>query len=131
MWIAIGATWFVWIGIEDRDLLLVSLEAGLISVGLGVTAVVRLLSGADPGAVRNIVGSLAIGSLVGASSSLISALLMGVKASLHQHPVADFTASDAALVLGSVPVRMGLGALVGLGLGALLVAVRIDSQSDD
>lgn len=131
LWIAIGLTLTIWIGIEDRSLKLVTIEAALVSAGLGASGAVRILSRLQPVAWRRTAWLGGIGGLAGAAWGPIALVLIAIKTSLHTHPVPDFTQADIAGVLNRIPVWMVIGALLGLGVGLLGLADRRTTGTDE
>ena len=118
-WILTGLMWFVWLGVEDRGVVLVLLLGTSISVSASITGLERWGKG------RILSGRLWWTSWLGFGISgaigmgPLALLLISVKVSLHSHELPDFNLSHVLQVIDVWPV-WGLGMLiVALGLGVL------------
>ena len=118
----VGLMWFVWLGVEDRGIVVVLLLAAMISLaaslaGLDRWTSARRLSGRGwwgRWLLMGLVWAIAIGP--------VAILLIAVKTSLHAHASPDFTMSSVRGVLGVWPI-WGAGAfIISLGTGALVRA---------
>lgn len=130
-WIATGLTLAIWIAIEDRSLMLVTIGAALLSTGLGATGAGRILARLNPAGWRRTVWLAGIGAVTGAVWGPMALLLIAIKTSLHTHPVPDFTESDVVAILNRIPIWTVIGAILGPGIGVLSMADRTSIQTDE
>lgn len=130
-WIATGLSLAIWFAIEDRSLMLVTIEAALLSTGLGATGAARILSRLKPAGWRRTAWLAGVGALTGTAWGPMALLLIAIKTSLHTHPVPDFTESDVVAILNRIPIWTVIGAVLGLGIGFLAMAERTSTQTDE
>lgn len=130
-WVVTGLTLAIWIAIEDRSLMLVAIEAALVSTGLGATGAARILARLKPGGWRRAAWLAGIGALTGTAWGPMALLLIAIKTSLHTHPISDFTESDVMAILNRIPIWTVIGAMLGLGIGVLALAERTSTQTDE
>lgn len=115
---------FVWIGIEDRSLVYVSL-LGAGAAGLGVAHWAwRRFAGRRVSAPQAAAGSAIAGLVIGLAAAPLTALLMAIKVSLHGHATPDFSAAAVRAVLARAPVWGLAGGIGGLALAWLAVGLR-------
>ncbi len=120
-----GVGILVWSGLEDKD------ATGAVAFGL-ITAIALTMTILGPrlaGMRRQIITAALMGSLIGASASVISAALMLFKDLRHAHPFPDFPPAMLLGVLERLPPWMAAGALAGLGLGLLHRLVKEQEES--
>jgi hypothetical protein len=118
-WLVTGLMWFVWLGVEDRSVIVVLLLGTAISFSAALTGLDRWGSGRRLSEAQWWTRWIAFGLSVAAGIGPLALLLMTVKVSLHSHGLPDFNLGHVEQLLRLWPV-WGLGALLcGLGLGAL------------
>ncbi|NIS81033.1 MAG: hypothetical protein GTO14_12680 [Anaerolineales bacterium] len=116
-WAAIGLFWFLWLGLEDRDLGIVILLAVALAAVSGITLLVRRMGDENLKRRQWLVRGTVAGLMSGAAVSPIAAVLMLLKIGLHAHPVPEFSTADLIAVLGRTPVWVVVGLLAGLAGG--------------
>ena len=104
----IGLYVFIWIGLEDRSLILPTILGVLIATAVGLR-LWRLQVGTAI-AIPELLRYALVGLISGSLAMPIAALGMLVKVSLHGHVPPDFTPAEVIEVLG----RTSLWGLVGL-----------------
>lgn len=108
---ATGLAWFIWLGVEDRNLYFLLALALMISLSLA--AHVAFPHWARPEGDRPQRWPVLLqGGLFGAAVPLLAVLLMFIKVSLHRHAVPDFTLTQVFSLLAAVPVWATSGALM-------------------
>ena len=122
LWFVAGAIWFVWLGIEDRNMTLVSIFAAVLAALVGFTIWGRLAKGNNDQGRSSLGRVVFVGMISGAATSPLAAFLMVFKVGLHSHPSPDFATSQIQAVLGRMPVWAVIGALLGLALGILFIS---------
>lgn len=115
LWAAVGLIWFVWLGYEDRGLTVVLAIGVLLSAALSPTLWRQWFSATMGG--RRLLAALVVGAILGAAAPLLAILLIFLKVSLHNHPVADFTMGEVRQLLAVVPVWSLVGLLAGAAFG--------------
>jgi hypothetical protein len=130
LWFVAGAIWFVWLGIEDRNLTMLSILAAVLAALVGFTIWGRLAKGNNDQGKSSFGRVVFIGMISGATTSPLAAFLMVFKVGLHSHPSPDFTTSQIQAVLGRLPVWAVIGALLGLALGILFMSNGKQNQDD-
>jgi hypothetical protein len=111
----IGLYIFIWIGLEDRTLVLPIILGALIATAIGL----RLWRW-QPGkalVIPEVTRYGFVGLISGSLAMPIASLGMLVKVSLHSHVPPDFTSSEVLEVLRHTPVWGLVGLLVGVAFG--------------
>ncbi|MGD8552348.1 MAG: hypothetical protein PVI81_01475 [Anaerolineales bacterium] len=121
--IAVGALWFIWIGIEDQSTLFVLLMAASLVLVLAGVIAERLFHRMPGSKTRRAVWFWLIGLGAGLLVAPIAIVLMTVKISLHHHAVPDFSPAEVINVLHSTPAWV-LGALLLSSAAALYDRLR-------
>ena len=122
-WGLAGLLWFLWVGYEDQGLVAVTIVGASLSLAIGITAARRQLGDREMTERRWILSTAGLGLGCGALVSLITAVLILVKTSLHTHPYLDFSAGDIRVLLTSTPVWATGGLLVGLAAGLAIAGI--------
>ncbi|MBX3081092.1 MAG: hypothetical protein KF716_05620 [Anaerolineae bacterium] len=119
-----GIIVFVWLSPDEQGWLVIPLGIGMAAL-VAAHAVFRLGSrlGRRPIPVRWWrLGVVALGALIGAGSTLTTALLMLFKSGLHQHVFPDYPLIVILGILERAPAWSLAGALI--GLAAVLILSR-------
>jgi acid phosphatase family membrane protein YuiD len=119
LWFVAGALWFIWLGYEDRNLVMVSVLAAILAVSGGFTLLGRTVKWNHNQGRSALAGLVVVGLGAGAAVGPLAAFLMVFKVGLHGHASPDFSTSQIQAVLGRTPVWAVVGALFGLAIGIL------------
>ncbi len=122
-WALAGLLWFLWVGYEDQGLVAVTIVGASLSLAIGITVAGRQLGGREMTERRWILSTAGLGLGCGALATLIAAVLVLVKTSLHTHPYQDFSTADIRLLLTATPVWAVGGLLLGLAAGLAIAGV--------
>lgn len=119
-----GAAIFLWLRLEDNNVAPVAAIAWLASTWLIADRVLRWFDGykLSPvvwGALMSLTGGTS-----GAGAALVAAALMLLKNGLHGHIVPDFSFNIISGMLARLPAWTVTGLLAGLGLAAIVLALR-------
>lgn len=124
-WFVTGLLWFMWLGIEDRGIVVILLLGAAISFSAALTGLDRWGSGKILSERQWWLRWAGFGLSMAIGIGPLALLLMMVKVGLHSHGLSDFDLGDVQQMLGVWPI-WGMGALLlGLGWGSLARA-RLD-----
>ena len=118
-WFATGLMWFVWLGVEDRGIVVILVLGTAISFSAALTGLDRWGSGRNLSQAQWWIRRIVFGLCTAMGIGPLALLLMTIKVSLHSHGMPDFDLADVEQLLQVWPV-WGVSALcLGLGLGAI------------
>ena len=113
---AFCGVFFVWLGLEDRSLVIVALLGASLPAIFLAHFLLRRFGGAALPLRKSMLLLSAGGLLVGSLGPLTTAVLMAVKVSLHSDPIPDYTPEAVLGVVARLPVWALAGLLVGVAL---------------
>jgi hypothetical protein len=119
LWLGLGLMWFVWLGVEDRGVLVVLLLATAVSFTTALTGLDRWSSGKTVSEWQWWVRWLMQGLVSAMAIAPLAILMIAVKTSLHAHAIPDFSLTSVRRVLGVWPAWGAGSFFVSLGIGAL------------
>jgi hypothetical protein len=115
---------FLWIGFEDRSLVLVALLGASLPAIFLAHFLLRRFGGTALPVRKSMLLLGAGGLLAGTLAPLTTAVLMAVKVSLHAHPYPDYTPEAVVAVVARLPVWSLAGLLAGIGLALFVYSRR-------
>ncbi len=120
--LAYGIAAFLWLTPEDSIWLAAVFGAAGACI-LAAHAVFRVAGGRDlPGRVW-FPGTIISGGAIGAGATLVTAVLMLIKTSLHSHLFPDYPLAVLLGILARAPVWAAAGALIGVGVALLMTTL--------
>jgi hypothetical protein len=112
--ILLGIVLLAWVSLEDQSVTWALLFAAAICM---LVAAEWLASSQRLSTGNGWLAYPLAGLVGGVATAPIALLLMAIKTGLHGHAVPDYTPAQMGLVLTSIPIWIGAGALIGLGVG--------------
>lgn len=119
LWFVAGVIWFIWLGYEDRNLIVVSVLAAILAAVGGSTVLDRTAKRNTDQGRLSLARVVIVAMVAGAAAGPLAAFLMVFKVGLHGHTAPDFSTSQIQAVLSRTPVWAVVGALIGMALGIL------------
>ncbi len=121
-----GAALFLWLSVEDNAVWPVTLFGlGLCVLIMGLTTLDRINLTTVPAHWLPVVSTV-FGLLVGIGTAVATAGLMFFKNALHAHVFLDFPPALMLALLQRAPQWGAAGALIGLSVGLVWLAVRVE-----
>lgn len=118
-----GAAIFLWLSIEDNHAAPAALLGGGMSALVGTHWLFDKFGGKAVALNTLITGGILLGALIGAGSTLTTALLMLLKNGSHGHVFPDYPLGMIIEILWRFPAWALAGGLIGLGVALLWLAV--------
>ena len=112
--LASGASLFIWLMLEDTQLLPLLMLCLLAAVLFLLNPVLRRFAGIKTSPILFLASATMLGGLIGSGTALLAALMMFLKTAWHSHIFPDYPVPMMIAMLERLPIW----AIVGLALGA-------------
>ena len=121
---AVSGVFFLWLVVEDRSLVTVTLLGVSFPIIFLVHFLLERFGGAELPMRKSLLLLGAGGTLAGALAPLTTAVLMAVKVMLHGHTPPDYSPEMVAAVIARLPLWSVAGLLVGAALAVWVFVHR-------
>ncbi|GAB4573474.1 MAG: hypothetical protein Kow0077_15910 [Anaerolineae bacterium] len=125
-----GLVVLLWLSSEDTGLIRPVLAGLALSGVILVNLAVNRFGGRACSPGRLVIGYAVLGSAGGVFTSLLTALLMLLKTTLHGHPQGDFPLPILGAILAHAPAWGLAGLFIGAGLGLLWIGLKPGRPSE-